>query len=249
MGILNPVTASQPSLRQYLAVSDHWLARGARTLRRRWYAFALPVPRPIARIILGTFLLARSVSYWFRRVFIAEPLFKAYCRSYGRRLRTDIFVHWVQGRGDLIIGDDVLVDGKCSFTFAARYTQRPTLTVGSGSGIGHDCAFTVGKSITIGRRCRIAAGVWMFDSHGHPSDPQARLDDRAAPESEVRPITIGDNVWIGGHAVVFPGVTIGEGSVVSACAVVTTDVPAYSIVAGNPARRIGALPQPQAGIE
>ena len=203
----------------------------------------------MARILLGTFLLGRSVSYWFRRVFIAEPLFKAYCRSYGRRLRTDIFVHWVQGRGDLVIGDDVLIDGKCSFTFAARYTQRPTLTVGSGSGIGHDCAFTVGKSITIGRRCRIAAGVWMFDSHGHPSDPQARLEDRAAPEAEVRPITIGDNVWIGGHAVVFPGVTIGEGSVVSACAVVTTDVPAYSIVAGNPARRIGTLPQPQAGIE
>lgn len=207
------------------------------------------MPRPIARIVLGTFLLARTVSYWFRRVFIAEPLFKAYCRSYGRRLRTDIFVHWVQGRGDLIIGDDVLIDGKCSFTFAARYTQRPTLTVGDGSGIGHDCAFTVGKSITIGRKCRIAAGVWMFDSHGHPSDPQARLDDRAAPEAEVRPITIGDNVWIGGHAVVFPGVTIGEGSVVSACAVVTTDVPAYSIVAGNPARRIGTLPQPQAGTE
>ena len=89
----------------------------------------------------------------------------------------------------------------------------------------------------------------MFDSHGHPSDPQARLEDCAAPEAEVKPISIADNVWIGGRAVVFPGVTIGEGSVVSACAVVTTDVPAYSIVAGNPARRIGTLPQPQPGNE
>ena len=241
--------ARQPSVRQFLAVSDHWLARTARTLRQRWYTFAAPVPRPVAKIVLGGFLLVRSVYYWVRRVLVAEVLFKAYCRSYGRHLRTDIFIHWVQGRGDLVIGDDVLIDGKCSFTFAARYAQRPTLIVGSGSGIGHQCAFTIGKRITIGRKCRIAAGVWMFDSHGHPADPHARLQDHAALDSEVKPISIGDNVWIGGRAVIFPGVTIGEGSVVSACAVVTNDVPAYSIVAGNPARRIGTLSQPQPRIE
>jgi acetyltransferase-like isoleucine patch superfamily enzyme len=241
--------ARQPSVRQFLAVSDHWVARRARTFRQRWYTVSLPVPRPVAKIVLEVFLLVRGVYYWLRRVFVAEVLFKAYCRSYGRRLRTDIFIHWVQGRGDLVIGDDVLIDGKCSFTFAARYARRPTLIVGSGSGIGHECAFTIGKSITIGRKCRIAAGVWMFDSHGHPADPHTRLQDHAAPDSEVKPISIGDNVWIGGRAVIFPGVTIGEGSVVSACAVVTTDVPAYSIVAGNPARRIGTLSQPQPNIE
>lgn len=239
----------QPSVRQFLAVSDHWFARRARTFRRRWHTFALPVPKPIDKVILSIFLFLRSAYYWCRRVAVAEPLFKAYCRSYGRRLRTDMFIHWVQGRGDIVIGDDVLIDGKCSFTFAARYTQRPTLIVGSGTGIGHECAFTIGKSITIGRKCRIAAGVWMFDSHGHPADPHTRLHDHAAPDSEVKPISIGDNVWIGGRAVIYPGVTIGEGSVVSACAVVTNDVPAYSIVAGNPARRIGTLAQPPARIE
>jgi acetyltransferase-like isoleucine patch superfamily enzyme len=147
----------------------------------------------------------------------------------------------VQGRGDIIIGDNVLVDGKCSFTFAARFTQNPTLVIGSGTGIGHGCTLTIAKRITIGRNCRIAPGVWMFDSAGHPSDPQARLDNLAPSDSEVKPIEIGNNVWIGGRAVIFPGITVGEGSVVSACAVVTTDVPPYSIVAGNPARRIGTL--------
>ena len=82
-----------------------------------------------------------------------------------------------------------------------------------------------------------------------PVDPEARLKDQAASDAEVRPIAIGDNVWIGGRAVIFPGVTIGEGSIVSACAVVTADVPPYSIVAGNPARRIGALSLPQPNIE
>lgn len=50
------------------------------------------------------------------------------------------------------------------------------------------------------------------------------------------PIAIGDNVWIGDKATILSGVTIGDGAVVAANAVVTRDVPAYSVVAGNPAR-------------
>src|SRR5687768_16503962 len=185
------------NLRHVIVTSHHPVARQIRRVARL-RSSPLPVPHALAKALLTLFLLVRGVYYWLFRVLIAEPLFKGYCRSYGRRLRTDIFIHWVQGRGDLIIGDDVLIDGKCSFTFAARYTQRPTLIVGSGTGIGHQCVFTIGKSITIGRKCRIAAGVWMFDSHGHPADPNARLQDRAASDSEVKPISIEDNVWIGG---------------------------------------------------
>ena len=232
------------NLRHVIVTSHHPVARQIRRVARLRSA-PLPVPHAVSKALLTVFLLVRGVYYWLFRVLIAEPLFKGYCRSYGRNVRTDIFIHWVQGRGDLIIGDDVLIDGKCSFTFAARYTPTPTLSIGSGSGIGHGCSFTVGKKITIGRNCRIAAGVWMFDSPGHPTDPQARLDNVPALDADVKPIEVADNVWIGGRAVVFPGVRIGEGSIVSACAVVAADVPPYSIVAGNPARRIGALQAPQ----
>jgi acetyltransferase-like isoleucine patch superfamily enzyme len=228
------------NLRHAIATSDHRSARAIRKLSRV-RSLSLPVPHPISRMFLAIFLLLRGIYYWAFRVLIAEPLFKGYCQSYGRNLRTDVFIHWVQGRGVLIIGDDVLVDGKCSFNFAARFTKHPTLLIGNGTGIGHGCVFTIGKKITIGRKCRIAAGVWMFDSPGHPSDPEARLNDSPPSESDVRPIAIGDNVWIGGRAVIFPGVTIGEGSIISAAAVVTADVPANSVVAGNPARRIGTL--------
>ena len=229
------------NLRHTVATSDHRVARTIRSAARL-RSSPLPIPHSLSRVLLAVFLLFRGLYYWLFRVLVAEPLFKGYCRSYGRNVRTDVFIHWVQGRGDLIVGDDVLVDGKCSFTFAARYSRTPTLNIGSGTGIGHGCSFTVGKQITIGRNCRIAAGVWMFDSPGHPSDPQARLDNIPALDADVKPIVVGDNVWIGGRAVVFPGVTIGEGSIVSACAVVAADVPAYSVVAGIPARRIGALP-------
>src|SRR5688572_10386860 len=203
------ITPATRTLRHSVATSDHWSARAARRVIRAARNSGLPVPALVARPLLHAFVFVRAVYYWCFRVFIAEPLFKAYCRSYGRNVRTDVFVHWVQGRGDLIIGDDVLIDGKCTFTFAARF-GGPTLTVGSGTSIGHNCGFTVGKRITIGSHCRIAAGVWMFDSYGHPSDPQARLENRPPAEDEVKPIVIADNVWIGGRAVIFPGVTIGE---------------------------------------
>jgi len=55
----------------------------------------------------------------------------------------------------------------------------------------------------------------------------------------VKPITIGDNVWIAAKATILPGVTIGEGAVVGACAVVAKDVPPWSIAVGNPARVVG----------
>ena len=191
------------------------------------------------------FTLVRGAWYWTLRVFIAEPAFKAYCQSYGRHLHTDIYMPWVQGRGTLIVGDDVLIDGKINIAFAARFSQNPSLVIGSGTGIGHGCSFTIGKQITIGHDCRIAAGVWMFDSPGHPADPEARQKGYSTTEAEVKPIAIGNNVWIGGRAVIYPGVTIGEGSIVSAASVVAVDVPPYSIVAGNPARRIGLLTSPQ----
>jgi maltose O-acetyltransferase len=67
------------------------------------------------------------------------------------------------------------------------------------------------------------------------------LAGEPARYEDVRPITVGDNVWIGTGAIIFPGVTIGDNSVVSTGSVVMTDVPANVIVAGNPARKIATL--------
>ncbi len=70
-----------------------------------------------------------------------------------------------------------------------------------------------------------------------PGSPRRRLETPMAS----RPIRIGRNVWIGFDCCVLPGVTIGEGSVVGARSVVGDDVPPYTVVAGNPARRIRTL--------
>ena len=203
--------------------------------------FSLPVPRAVARPALSVLLTLREVYYFAARVLVCEPLFKAYCRSYGRNLHTGVFLHWVQGSGDIMIGDDVTFDGKSSITFAARYTDRPTLRVGNRTGINHNVTLVVGREIVIGSDCRIASGVAIFDVNGHPADPAARRAGLPPSADDVKPVHIGDNVWIGRNAIIHPGVTIGEGSIVSAGSVVMSDVPAMSVVAGNPARKIGVL--------
>jgi acetyltransferase-like isoleucine patch superfamily enzyme len=220
-----------------LATSDHWFPRMLRWGRRAVKHFNVPAPRALTIPLLYTVLAVRAVYYFIARVFVCEPLFKAYCASYGRNVHTGVFLHWVQGRGDLIVGDDVIVDGKCDFSFAARFSNRPTLIIDSNTVIGHGCSFVIGKQISIGRHCLIAGSVRIIDSPGHPTDPVARQAGAPATDDEVRPVVIEDNVWIGFRSVVMPGVTIGRNSVVAVGSVVTTDVPPNTLVLGNPARK------------
>lgn len=86
----------------------------------------------------------------------------------------------------------------------------------------------MGNNVMLGPFVRIITS-------NHPLDP----DNRKAVVS--KPVTIGDNVWIGANAVILPGVTVGENSVIGAGSIVTRDVPDNIVVAGNPARRIRDL--------
>ena len=83
------------------------------------------------------YLFLRRVYYFLIRVFVCEPFFKTYCAQYGRNVHTGVFVHWIRGRGQLIVGDNVTVDGKCSFIFAVRYAEQPTLRIGNNVWVGH----------------------------------------------------------------------------------------------------------------
>ena len=75
----------------------------------------------------------------------------------------------------------------------------------------------------------------------HPLDPDVR-NGTNGPETGAE-IHIGEDCWIGGNATILPGVRVGKGSVVGAASVVTKDVPPYTIVAGNPARKIRDVPR------
>ncbi|MBI2392743.1 MAG: acyltransferase [Deltaproteobacteria bacterium] len=233
------------SLRRFFARSEHPVARTVRTVYRGARSVSVPAPRAVVVPLRLAYVAARDAYDFSFRVLVAEPMFKAACKRYGRRLRTDNFIHWVQGSGDLIVGDDVAIDGKCSFSFASRFSDHPTLEIGDRTEIGHDCTFTVAKAIRIGKRCRLSAGSWFFDSNGHPvHDAAARAAGAPPSDAEVRPITIGDDVWIGGRCIIFPGTVIGDGCVISAGSIVRGTVPPYSLIAGNPAKKIASLPRP-----
>ncbi|WP_424006337.1 sugar O-acetyltransferase [Haloferax denitrificans] len=99
-----------------------------------------------------------------------------------------------------------------------------------------DCVFLDVCPITIGDNCQLGPGVHVYTAT-HPLDAAERIK---GPESG-EPVTIGDNAWLGGRAVVNPGVTVGDDAVVASGAVVTKDVPDSVVVGGNPARVIKRL--------
>ncbi|MFC9946976.1 sugar O-acetyltransferase [Streptomyces pratensis] len=121
---------------------------------------------------------------------------------------------------------------------------RPPLYVDYGSNISigartfvnyHLTALDVAR-ITIGEDCQIGPNVQLL-TPTHPVEPEPRRDKLEA----ALPITIGDNVWLGGGVIVCPGVTIGDNSVIGAGAVVTKDIPADVVAVGNPARVVRSV--------
>ena len=94
-----------------------------------------------------------------------------------------------------------------------------------------DCA-----KITIGKHCFIGPNCGMYTAI-HPLLPE----ERNKGLENAKPITLGDNVWLGGDVTILPGVTIGAGTTIGAGSVVTKDIPAGVVAAGNPCKVLRAI--------
>jgi maltose O-acetyltransferase len=112
-----------------------------------------------------------------------------------------------------------------------RCDYGSNISIGAGTFVNYDCVMLDVAPILLGAACQLATCVQLLTAT-HPVDPEPR---RLGWEYGL-PITIGDNVWLGGGAIVCPGVSIGDDSVVGAGAVVTRDLPAGVVAYGNPAR-------------
>lgn len=110
------------------------------------------------------------------------------------------------------------------------------IVAGNNVELNFGCGILDGAKVIIGDNCLMAPNVQIYTSY-HPMNPKYRKDDEHYYE-QCKPVTIGRNVWIGGQAVILPGVTIGDNSVIGANSVVNKDVAANVLVAGNPARFI-----------
>ena len=116
-----------------------------------------------------------------------------------------------------------------------RELDSGSITIGDYVLVSPGSRISASDEITIGDSVMLANGVYITDSDWHG------IYDRTARDARVAPVHIGDNVWLGDGSTVLKGVTIGENSVVGANAVVTRDVPANVVVAGNPARVVKEL--------
>lgn len=108
------------------------------------------------------------------------------------------------------------------------------IIIGDNSGIGINCQ--VGSDTEIGRDVMMGPDVVILNKNH-------RFDDLAVPmrcqgSSPSEPVRIGNDVWIGQRVIILPGVTVGNGAILAAGAVVTGDVEPYAIVGGNPAKKI-----------
>jgi acetyltransferase-like isoleucine patch superfamily enzyme len=119
----------------------------------------------------------------------------------------------------------------CALLLGCRFDAARGLTIGENSVINDSCRLDTRGGIQIGVNVSISSEVMVLTA-GHDQN-------RADFGGYRRPVVIADRVWIGVRAIILPGVTLGEGAVVAAGAIVTKDVPPFTIVAGSPARTIG----------
>jgi acetyltransferase-like isoleucine patch superfamily enzyme len=143
------------------------------------------------------------------------------------------------------IGSHSLVEGEL-FVFG----HGGEISIGRSCFIGPGARIWSAARISIGDRVLISHNVNIFDSLTHPLSPRLRhlqfneIASSGHPKSidlDEKPVMIGDDAWIGAGATILRGVSIGACAIVGASSVVTRDVPAATIVAGNPAAQIRAL--------
>jgi maltose O-acetyltransferase len=114
-----------------------------------------------------------------------------------------------------------------------RFDYGYNVFVGEDFFANFDCTILDVCEVRIGDHCMLGPGVQIYTAT-HPIDPTERISGKEF----AKPINIGNNVWIGGNAVINPGVTIGDNAVIASGAVVTKDVPNNVVVGGNPAKII-----------
>jgi maltose O-acetyltransferase len=111
------------------------------------------------------------------------------------------------------------------------------LSIGDRTFLNADFLIIGGGFVSIGADCLIGPRCAIYTPN-HAEDIARRLEGWELPE----PVTIGDNVWLGGTVTITPGVTIGDNSIIGAGSVVTRDIPANVIAVGNPCRPIRDIP-------
>ena len=133
----------------------------------------------------------------------------------------------------VMIGDHSIFS---SYAFLLLTKPNPVLEIGNYVGIGRHTQISVKKTVVIGDFTRIGSFVTIRDNIHKPF--KNKDEKIIQTQAHIEPVKIGKDVWIGNYATIMPGVNIGDGAIISTYALVSKDVPPYTLVAGQPARVI-----------
>lgn len=170
-----------------------------------------------------------------------------YSRRLSRTFKSQkrFFCHFPQkilGNNHISLGKDCFFGKNCIISAWEKYKNQhftPTIQIGDDCEFGEYNHITAINKIIIGNSLLTGRWVTITDnSHGNTNIDSLKIRPVERQVFSKGPVKIGNNVWIGDKATILPNVTIGDGAVIAANAVVTKDVPAYTVVAGNPAKII-----------
>lgn len=187
------------------------LCKIAQEINITWQFLISLIPGKLGSII-------RSICY---KLFFRQPY-----------LSTGVFVDF-NSFTNLTFAENIKISNNCFF-IASHYGS---ISIGSGTKFNHNCHCNAsfGGNLLIGRNCLFGPNVVIRTANHIFKDAKTLIMNQGHEFSD---IIIGDDVWIAANVVILPGVNIGDGSVIAAGSVVTKSVPAYSVVAGVPAKII-----------
>ncbi|TGV20577.1 acyltransferase [Pseudoalteromonas sp. MEBiC 03607] len=226
----------------------HWLKSSDSPFAKSLFQFAKAIRNPQIWVIPGVhsllfklhLLISTTVSE-MARIFYYTPLFKSQIKGTKANLYLYSGMPQILGKLEISCKDNTRISGITTFCGRSQGEYTPKLIIGSNVDIGWQNAFSVGRNIILEDDVRLAGRVFLAGFPGHPLNSQRRAKGEPDDECQVGDIIIKQGAWIGTGATVLAGVTIGEGAIVAASAVVTKDVPANTIVAGNPAKVVKQL--------
>lgn len=136
------------------------------------------------------------------------------------------------------LGNNVII-GKNAWLDISRYTKNAEIMIGDGTQMGRNAVISSCKKIHIGKKCLLSYNVSIVDHDHNILDPSISPLDGGITEG--REVIIEDECFIGAHSFILKGVHLGKHCVVGANSVVTKSFPAYSVIAGNPAKLIRVI--------
>jgi acetyltransferase-like isoleucine patch superfamily enzyme len=193
----------------------------------------IKLPRSVVAMLLLERRLRRMSWSMFKNKFYCEPIFRYRCTKIGKNLKLEADIPVIIGSGDIIIGDDVRIGNRQTWVVTPNLFEKPKLVIGDHTSVNFMTEISVENRVEIGRHCMLAGEIKIYDNNSHSIYYE---NHRQMTRKDVAPVKIEDHVWIGMRSIILKGVTIGFGAVVAAGSVVTKDVPAMTVVGGNPAR-------------